>query len=299
MEVCMGKKVTIRDVAREANVSVATVSYIMNDRKDVKISSETRKKVLQIANLLDYTPSSAAKSLATGRNNIIGISYRPRSSTPSRSLETTGFVNLLIERLNRMHYDVLFLPIRPAQDNLPIRQNIDGIIAIDLSSEEFCDFSDNYLVPIITVDMIVHNDLFYQVYADLPSAISDYMQNNSSALLVMESFGNECYMDYVTAAAAPDRICIISDLQPDTLLPLQGRRLLVIGTYLALLIHPYLKDADMTVITSHSYSHMLPDSAKVIENDTTKKANAAINLLLNAMDRKFDVNHTYKISLRK
>ena len=49
----MGKKVTIRDVAKEAGVSVATVSYIMNDRKDVKISSETRKKVLQIANLLD------------------------------------------------------------------------------------------------------------------------------------------------------------------------------------------------------------------------------------------------------
>ena len=40
----MGKKVTIRDVAKEAGVSVATVSYIMNDRKDVKISSETRKK---------------------------------------------------------------------------------------------------------------------------------------------------------------------------------------------------------------------------------------------------------------
>ena len=159
----MSKKVTIRDVAKEAGVSVATVSYIMNDRKDVKISAETRKKVLQIANLLDYTPSSAAKSLATGRNNIIGVSYRLGSS-PSRNLEITDFINLLIERLNRMHYDILFLPINPEQDTLAIRRNIDGIIAVDLSGEEFKRFSDSYLVPIIAVDMILHDNLFYQVY---------------------------------------------------------------------------------------------------------------------------------------
>ena len=61
----MEKKVTVKDVAREAGVSVATVSYIMNNRTDQKISDATRKKVLQIANLLNYTPSSVAKSLAT------------------------------------------------------------------------------------------------------------------------------------------------------------------------------------------------------------------------------------------
>lgn len=57
----MEKKVTVRDVAREAGVSVATVSYIMNNRTDMKISEETRKKVLQIANLLNYRPSQAPR----------------------------------------------------------------------------------------------------------------------------------------------------------------------------------------------------------------------------------------------
>ena len=69
----MGKKVTVKDVAREAGVSVATVSYIMNNRTDQKISDATRKKVLQIANLLNYTPNSVAKSLATGRNCSFSI----------------------------------------------------------------------------------------------------------------------------------------------------------------------------------------------------------------------------------
>ena len=129
----MEKKVTVKDVAREAGVSVATVSYIMNNRTDQKISSQTRKKVLQIANLLNYRPSHAAKSLATGRNNIIGVAYHLNPNTPSRNLEITSFVNMLIERMNRMQYDVLFMPVKAVEDNLPINQNIDAIIAIDLS----------------------------------------------------------------------------------------------------------------------------------------------------------------------
>ena len=49
------KKATVRDIAREAGVSVATVSYVLNDKQDTKISEATRKKVLQIANLLNYS----------------------------------------------------------------------------------------------------------------------------------------------------------------------------------------------------------------------------------------------------
>ena len=293
----MSKKVTIRDVAKEAGVSVATVSYIMNDRKDVKISAETRKKVLQIANLLDYTPSSAAKSLATGRNNIIGVSYRLGSS-PSRNLEITDFINLLIERLNRMHYDILFLPINPEQDTLTIRRNIDGIIAVDLSGEEFKRFSDSYLVPIIAVDMVLHDNLFYQVYTNLPAAIDRYLTQNPDSLLVMEPFGNEQYMDYIVSAVKPERLCILSDCHPDTLRSLKNKNLLVIGTYLALMLRPYTDHASMTVITSNAYSHMLPESTTILENDTSKKANVAINLLLNAIDRKFDVNHIYEINIQ-
>ena len=62
----MTKKATIRDVAREAGVSVATVSYVLNNRPNQKISDDTKKKVLQIANLLQYSPSFAAKQLTTG-----------------------------------------------------------------------------------------------------------------------------------------------------------------------------------------------------------------------------------------
>lgn len=61
----MKQSVTIKDVAKEAGVSVATVSYVINNRTDKRISEKTRKKVLQIINLLGYTPNQSAKALAT------------------------------------------------------------------------------------------------------------------------------------------------------------------------------------------------------------------------------------------
>lgn len=75
----MHKKVTIKDVAREAGVSVATVSYVINNREDQKISPETRNKVLQMINLLNYRPNQAAKSLVTQKRQLIALYYKALS----------------------------------------------------------------------------------------------------------------------------------------------------------------------------------------------------------------------------
>ena len=195
----MQKRVTVKDVAKEAGVSVATVSYIMNNRTDQKISESTRKKVLQIANLLNYTPSFAAKSLATGRNNIIGISYRLNNNTPTRNLEITNFVNILIPRLNRLKYDVLFMPTKASEDNIPINRNIDGIITIDLCKNDFVALADNYYVPIINVDMIINDSLFYQIYSDIPAHISEALNIlGDDCYLILEPYENEAFTEFIT-----------------------------------------------------------------------------------------------------
>ena len=105
----MEKKPTVKDVAKAAGVSVATVSYVLNDKPGQKISEETRKKVLQIANLLHYTPRQEAVGLATGKSKMIGITYHLRADSPSRNLEITHLVNLLAERFSRMGYHMIII----------------------------------------------------------------------------------------------------------------------------------------------------------------------------------------------
>ncbi|WP_425247545.1 LacI family DNA-binding transcriptional regulator [Streptomyces sp. NEAU-NA10] len=65
------RRVTSGDVAREAGVSRATVSYVLNDTPHQKIPETTRQRVWEAAARLGYAPSAAARSLRTGRSDIV------------------------------------------------------------------------------------------------------------------------------------------------------------------------------------------------------------------------------------
>jgi len=66
--------VTMKDIAREAKVSRPTVSMILNGRdSEVRISEETRKRVLETARVLDYRRNEIARSMVTGKTNFIGF----------------------------------------------------------------------------------------------------------------------------------------------------------------------------------------------------------------------------------
>jgi DNA-binding LacI/PurR family transcriptional regulator len=60
------KAPTSSDVALAAGVSRATVSFVLNDKPNSRVSDDTRHRVLEAARLLGYTPNSAARSLASG-----------------------------------------------------------------------------------------------------------------------------------------------------------------------------------------------------------------------------------------
>jgi LacI family transcriptional regulator len=62
---------TIRDVAREAGVSVATVSRAFNNSGPVR--EETRRRIEEVALRLRYSPNSAARSLSTRQTEVIGV----------------------------------------------------------------------------------------------------------------------------------------------------------------------------------------------------------------------------------
>ena len=62
---------TIRDVARAADVSVATVSRTLNGMESV--AAKTRDRVLRVAGELDYVPHSGARALSTRRTDTVGV----------------------------------------------------------------------------------------------------------------------------------------------------------------------------------------------------------------------------------
>ena len=64
-------EITIVDVAREAGVSVSTVSRILNDKPDV--SEATRKRVKQVIEELEFRPHSQAQRLAAGKTRTIAL----------------------------------------------------------------------------------------------------------------------------------------------------------------------------------------------------------------------------------
>lgn len=65
------KAATIRDVAERADVSVASVSRVLNGAGPV--TEATRKRVLEAVEALQYVPHSGARSLSTSKTNTIGV----------------------------------------------------------------------------------------------------------------------------------------------------------------------------------------------------------------------------------
>ena len=67
------KNITITDVAKLAGVSVATVSVVINNKKDKFVAPELRQKVLETVAILNYKPNLVARSLKLKETKTIGL----------------------------------------------------------------------------------------------------------------------------------------------------------------------------------------------------------------------------------
>ncbi len=74
--------VTIRDVAKVAGVSVATVSSVLNENYHTRVSAETRKRVLQVVQELGYRPRRVAQGLRKGMTYLIGLAIPLQPDPP-------------------------------------------------------------------------------------------------------------------------------------------------------------------------------------------------------------------------
>jgi len=152
------KRVKISDIAKEAGVSCATVSYVLNNNPKQKINDTTKKKILQIASLLGYTKNVYASALASGKSNHIGI-YIGDYDFPLFNAELFSFIKELISSLKLNGYDAILLSNAYNQSV----DFVDAIICISLSEDDFRIICNNVLIPVIAVDTKAHEDWIFGV----------------------------------------------------------------------------------------------------------------------------------------
>lgn len=96
---------TIKEVAQVAGVSIATVSYVLNNRNDM-VGEKTREHVLQIAHDLGYRANVIARNLQSSRTNLIGYAWH-KNPNDLPNLTMDQFIYSLAQATEAANYHLL------------------------------------------------------------------------------------------------------------------------------------------------------------------------------------------------
>lgn len=118
----IGKSVpTIKDVARVAGVSIATVSYVLNNKKS-SVSEQTRRRVLEAVEQLGYTRNMTARNLRSSNTRLIGYAWMEvKDARPNTILE--HFAYHLAREAWAAGYHLLTFTY-PADDPIPVHDEL-------------------------------------------------------------------------------------------------------------------------------------------------------------------------------
>lgn len=162
--------ITIKDIAKKAQVSRTTVSRVLNDSGYVK--EETRKKVMDVIKELNYTPSAIARSLSTSKTNTIGIIV-PEINNPFFGEIIKGISQIADEN----NLNIILCNTDDKRDKelkalkLLKEQRIEGIIitptyAEDHFSSEYLNTLEDIGIPVILLDGYVKYSEFSGIFID-------------------------------------------------------------------------------------------------------------------------------------
>lgn len=189
------KRSSIKDIAKLAGVSVATVSYVLNRKEGQRISEETRKKIFEIAETINYTPNKIAKSLKTNKTKLLGLIVADISndfySHMARNLE---------DKALKLGYTLI---IGSSDENaekfeklteLFSQQQVDGMIVAPVAgSEKTLENLIQLKYPVVTIDR-------YLKGISVPGITIDNQEiaEHTASLLLNKDFDKMIYVGYET-----------------------------------------------------------------------------------------------------
>lgn len=189
---------TIYDVAKKARVSVGTVSNVINNKGNV--NPKLRKRVEDAMQSINYTPNKAARSLASGRSDNIGVLYpfNPNSLTGTSYLEYVSYLITIAQESNQQ------LILYPANNSTSAVVDLERIVksgqvrGFILFEVEMMDHRASYLlsknIPFSMVGRTENSEALHCVDADVRQIINDtvlHLKENGyrrMALLGRKSF---------------------------------------------------------------------------------------------------------------
>lgn len=149
------KKVSLKDIATEAGVSTALVSYVLtNKEKEARVGEEIAKKIREIARKLNYQPNHIARSLKSGRSFTIGLIVADISNPFFANIART-----IEDEAKRNNYTVIFGSsdenVDKSRDliNVLLNRQVDGLIITPTEgSEEQINQLKAQKVPFVLID---------------------------------------------------------------------------------------------------------------------------------------------------
>lgn len=175
--------VTIYDVAREASVSMATVSRVVNGNPNVKPT--TRKKVLEAIDRLGYRPNAVARGLASKKTTTVGVIIPDISNVffaeLARGIEDIATMykyNIILSNSDQNQERELHLI------NTMLGKQVDGIVFMGTNiTDELAEEFHRSPVPIVLAASL--DDMH-----DTPSVNIDYTQGSYDATMKLVQSGN-------------------------------------------------------------------------------------------------------------
>ena len=188
------KRVTIYEVAKEANVSLATVSRVINGSDVVK--EETRKKVEEAINKLGYKPNAIAQGLALQKSTTLGLIV-PESSLSYASQTINGLADVA----KIYDYNIIIHTITEGISKIEdvveeiIKSRVDGVlIYCDKTLDESTNLLKQYNIPMVVIGDRISSDNICSAFIDYEQAsyelITSYLDKGIDNIAILEDRRN-------------------------------------------------------------------------------------------------------------
>jgi LacI family transcriptional regulator len=167
----MKQKITIRDVAKHAGVSSATVSYVLNGVK--KVSEDTKERVLLSIEQLNYQPDFTAISLSKRKSKMLGIILPLVGGSLAPIFKENHYFSELLSGVEyecrNNGFDFLISGISEAEEckSWVMKRNLDALLVIGKFSQKVHKEMKTLSLPLVFVDSFESDtNLYHNIRID-------------------------------------------------------------------------------------------------------------------------------------